>query len=142
MDRLEKKRLRSTLFCHLDGIAMAPTVSTLHHGGIIEYILKYPHFSFQELSREFEFNGGYLNVSLRLLASQGWLERKILKDGEEIDFKLTEKVSDPDFDREAPGRRIPCGTGAGPRERLIHTHPGALNPTAVRIPWKVVRASL
>ncbi|SVE37080.1 uncharacterized protein METZ01_LOCUS489934, partial [marine metagenome] len=27
----------------------------------------------------------------RLLASQGWLQREILKDGEEIDFKLTDK---------------------------------------------------
>ena len=91
MNREEKKALRSILFRHLDGIAVCPTVSALHEGGIGEYILKHPHFSFQKLSKEFEINAGYLNVALRLLASQGWMQRKILTDGEEIDFKLTDK---------------------------------------------------
>ena len=91
MDREEKKALRGILFRHLDGIAVGPTVSAMHKGGISAYILKYPHFSFQELSSKFETNAGYLNVALRLLASQGWLQREILKDGEEIDFKLTDK---------------------------------------------------
>ena len=91
MNREEKKALRNILFRHLDGIAVCPTVSALHEGGISEYILKHPHFSFQKLSKEFEINAGYLNVALRLLASQGWMQRKILTDGEEIDFKLTDK---------------------------------------------------
>ena len=91
MDQEEKKTLRGILFRHLDGIAVGPTVSAMHQGGISAYILKYPHFSFQELSSNFETNAGYLNVALRLLASQGWLQREILKDGEEIDFKLTDK---------------------------------------------------
>ena len=30
-------------------------------------------------------------MALRILASQGWLQRKIIKDGEEIDFQLTDK---------------------------------------------------
>ena len=91
MDREEKKRLRGILFRHLDGIAVGPTISALHEAGISEYILQNPHFSFQQLSGEFETNGGYLNVALRLLASQGWLQREILKDGEQIDYKLTHK---------------------------------------------------
>ena len=91
MDQEEKKILRGILFRHLDGIAVGPTVSAMHKGGISAYILKYPHFSFQDLSSKFETNAGYLNVALRLLASQGWLQREILKDGEEIDFKLTDK---------------------------------------------------
>ncbi len=91
MDREEKKALRGILFRHLDGIAIGPTISSMHKGGICAYIQKYPHFTFQELSSKFKINTGYLNVALRLLASQGWLQRKILKDGEEIDFKLTDK---------------------------------------------------
>ena len=91
MNREEKKILRQILFRHLDGIALVPTVSALHAGGICEYILQHPHFSFQEISNEFETNAGYLNVALRLLASQGWLKREILLDGEEIDFNLTDK---------------------------------------------------
>ena len=91
MNREEKKTFRGILFRHLDGIAVGPTVSALHESGISEYILGHPHFSFQKLSSEFETNSGYLNVALRLLASQGWLKRQILLDGEEIDFKLTDK---------------------------------------------------
>ena len=91
MNREEKKSLRGILFRHLDGIAVAPTVSALYKGGISSYILQNPNFSFQNLSSEFEINEGYLNVALRLLASQGWLQRKIIKDGEKIDFNLTGK---------------------------------------------------
>lgn len=91
MNQKEKKSLRGILFRHLDGIAIAPTVSALHKGGICSYILQHPHVNFQKLSSEFETNAGYLNVALRLLASQGWLQRKILKDGEDIDFNLTDK---------------------------------------------------
>ena len=44
MKREEKKVLRGILFRHLDGIAVAPTVSALYDGGITEYILQHPHF--------------------------------------------------------------------------------------------------
>ena len=79
MNREEKKALRSILFRHLDGIAVCPTVCALHEGGISEYILKHPHFSLQTLSKEFETNAGYLNVALRLLTSQGWMQREIIR---------------------------------------------------------------
>jgi len=91
MNREDKKGLRSILFRHLDGIAVAPTVLALYKGGISEYILHHPHFNFKELLRNFETNAGYLNVALRLLASQGWLQRRILKDGDNIDFKITDR---------------------------------------------------
>ena len=91
MNHEEKKALRGILFRHLDGIAIAPTVSALHKGGICSYLLQNPHVNFQKLSSKFETNAGYLNVALRLLASQGWLQRKILKDGEDIDLNLTDK---------------------------------------------------
>ena len=83
--------LRSTLFRHLDGIAIAPTVSSLQEGGITNFIQDNPHFTFLEIHDKFETNSGYLNVALRLLASQGWLTQNILQDGEEIEFELTDK---------------------------------------------------
>ena len=83
--------LRSTLFRHLDGIAIAPTVSALQERGITNFIQDNPHFTFQGIHEKFETNSGYLNVALRLLASQGWLTRNILQDGEEIEFELTDK---------------------------------------------------
>ena len=52
MNREEKQTSRGILFRHLDGIAIGPTVSALYKGGIIEYILNHPNFSFQELSNE------------------------------------------------------------------------------------------
>ena len=91
MNREEKKKLRGLLFLHLDGIAIAPTVSALYKGGIINYILNNPHFTFKKISKKFKTNNGYLNVALRLFASQGWMTRNILIDGEEIDYILTKK---------------------------------------------------
>ena len=91
MNRKNKMELRSTLFRHLDGIAIAPTVSALQERGITNFIQDNPHFTFQGIHEKFETNSGYLNVALRILASQGWLIRNILQDGEEIEFELTDK---------------------------------------------------
>ena len=87
----EKKKLRNILFRHLDGIAIIPTIHALSTVGIIDFIKKHQKFSFTDISSQFTTNNGYLNIALRLLASQGWLNRKIVIDGEEIDFSLTEK---------------------------------------------------
>ena len=91
MNRKEKQISRGVLFRHLDGIAIGSTVATLYESKICEYMLNKPHFTFIEISNKFLSNDGYLNVSLRLLASQAWLDRKIIKDGEEIEFTLTTK---------------------------------------------------
>ena len=91
MDRERKKYLRGILFRHLDGIALCSTISTLHNKGVTQHILDNPSFNIQQLLNKFECNVGYLNVSLRLMASQGWLERNIIHDGENIEFQLTEK---------------------------------------------------
>ncbi|MDP6853627.1 MAG: class I SAM-dependent methyltransferase [Candidatus Marinimicrobia bacterium] len=91
MDKEQKKYLRGILFRHLDGLAIAPTVSALEEGGINTFIKNNPEFTFTQILENFELNPGYMNVALRLLASQGWLERNIIADGESIDFILTIK---------------------------------------------------
>ena len=91
MDYKEKKYLRSILFRHLDGIVIVPTIATLANKGICEYILKNNEFSLEEINTYFNTNKGYLNVALRLLASQGWIDRKFNSDNEQINFLLTSK---------------------------------------------------
>ena len=91
MDREKKKYLRGILFRHLDGISLCSTISALHSKDVTEHILENPSFTIQQLLSKFECNAGYFNVSLRLLASQGWLERNIINDGKNIEFQLTEK---------------------------------------------------
>ena len=99
MDRKRKKYLRGILFRHLDGIALCSTISTLHQNKISKYITDHSSFSIQELLSAFQCNSGYLNVSLRLLSSQGWLEQDIVKDGNNILYKLTEKAEDSEINK-------------------------------------------
>ena len=91
MDKVKKKNLRGILFRHLDGISLCSTVSALHKKGVTKYILEHPSFTIQDILSDFDSNTGYLNVALRLLASQGWLEREIIQDSKNINFQLTQK---------------------------------------------------
>ena len=69
----EKNKYREELFRHLDGIAIAPVAYSLKEKGILDFILKKQHFLLSEITKKFNANEGYLNVGLRILASQGWL---------------------------------------------------------------------
>lgn len=80
MDRQKKVQLRSELFRHLDGIVTIPTAYLLHTSGILEYILKNQSTTLDSLVEKFNANDGYLNVALRVLASQGWLEYSVKSD--------------------------------------------------------------
>jgi len=91
MDKERKKQLRGILFQHLDGITLCSTIATFYNKRIAEFILKNKTFSMQEVLSKYECNAGYMNVSLRLLSSQGWLNRTIIQDGEDIEFQLTDK---------------------------------------------------
>ena len=91
MDRIESKKLRSILFRHLDGISICSTVGILYKQGVIEYILNNKKFTIIQIIDKFNCNPGYINIALRLLASQGWIERFISDDEKEIDFLITDK---------------------------------------------------
>ena len=82
MTKAEKSNLRADLFRHLDGIVTAPTTYTLHEGGVLTYILKKEKVALQELSKTFKANEGYLNVGLRVLAAQGWLDYEIVEEND------------------------------------------------------------
>ncbi len=80
MTKEQKKRLRADLFRHLDGIVTAPTTYTLHQSGMLDFLSKKRKASLEELSSTFNANEGYLNVALRILASQGWLDYEVAND--------------------------------------------------------------
>ena len=94
MNKSYDDNLRSILFRHLDGIALCCPISVLNKNGVLNYIKNNPEFNIQDVLSEYKCNSGYINISLRLLSSQGWLIQKILNDGESINYNLTKKGTD------------------------------------------------
>lgn len=85
-----RRRLRSTIFRHLDGIATGPTAFALLQAGVIDYIQTHRSVQLRDLAAHFAANAGYLNVALRILASQGWLLQQIDHREESIRYSLTD----------------------------------------------------
>ncbi|WP_075342930.1 class I SAM-dependent methyltransferase [Tenacibaculum agarivorans] len=77
LSKQEKSELRGKLFRHLDGIVTCPAAHELHEKGITSYLLKKKSVDLHKISIEFKANEGYLNVALRTLASQGWLDYNV-----------------------------------------------------------------
>ncbi|NQY06530.1 MAG: class I SAM-dependent methyltransferase [Flavobacteriaceae bacterium] len=82
----QSRAYRSDLFRHLDGIAIAPSVYALEQKGVLNYILEKESVSLHELVTHFKANEGYLNVALRILCSQGWLEQTVDNQIDSITF--------------------------------------------------------
>lgn len=74
---IDKNKLRSTIFRHLDGLATAPVAIALQKKGVLEYLLAHKEATLSELTETFHANEGYLNVGLRVLCSQGFLDNHI-----------------------------------------------------------------
>ncbi|MGB0895759.1 MAG: class I SAM-dependent methyltransferase [Flavobacteriaceae bacterium] len=81
LTKQEKSAFRSTLFCHLDGIATTTTLFALYKKGLLNRILEQQTVKLETISKEFNANTGYLNVALRVLCSQGWLTQNYKNDG-------------------------------------------------------------
>lgn len=73
LTKTDKEQLRGTIFRHIDGIATATTSFALYKKGIFDFLLKNKKVTIEEITSHFEANEGYLNIALRVLASQGWL---------------------------------------------------------------------
>ncbi len=80
MTSLEKKKFRADIFRHLDGIVICPLADSLLKQGVCAQILEHKKTSLSELTAAFKANKGYLNVALRALSSQGWLDYKITEE--------------------------------------------------------------
>ena len=86
---MDNKKFRRDLFIHLDGIALTAPLACLFDTDLKEISdLKENNtkIKFSKLT-EHNINQDYLNVTLRLFESQGWIKRK--KNNQEFDIKRT-----------------------------------------------------
>lgn len=88
---IDKNLLRSKIFRHLDGLVTAPVGLSLHKKGVLDFILKNKETSLLNLTSHFKANEGYLNVGLRVLCSQGFLDYHINNETQEIIFIVNHK---------------------------------------------------
>jgi hypothetical protein len=88
---IDKVILRSTIFKHLDGLVTAPVAYALNEKGVLSYILDKKEVTLIELTSQFKANEGYLNVSLRVLCSQGFLDYHINTTTDQIKFSINDK---------------------------------------------------
>ena len=84
LTKQEKQSYREELFRHLDGIVTAPVAYSLFTSKITDYITQHKTTTVSQISKDFNSNDGYLNVALRILSSQGWLDYNISKNDVEI----------------------------------------------------------
>ena len=93
---IDKNKLRSSIFRHLDGLATAPVAVALQNKGVLSYLLDNKTASLSELTANFKANEGYLNVGLRVLCAQGFLDYHIDTAKDDISFSTNTK-SDKTF---------------------------------------------
>src|SRR3954469_3927 len=97
---IDKAILRSTIFRHLDGLVIAPIAFSLKKKGVLDFILEKKKTNLAVISAGFNSNEGYLNVALRALASQGFLDYEVDNATDEISVSVNEKsaIAFPLFD--------------------------------------------
>ena len=89
LNKEEKVEIRKRIFLHLDGWALIPSIYALHKLNILSHFLEKNKWSLYDLNKISETNEGYLNVALRILASQGYLLREIDNVHDKIHLELT-----------------------------------------------------
>lgn len=89
---IDKSQLRSSIFRHLDGLAAAPVAIALKNHAVLEFILNKKQVRLSELVTVFKANEGYLNVGLRIMASQGFLDYDVNNKTQEITIAVNEKT--------------------------------------------------
>ncbi len=88
---IDKNNLRNTIFRHLDGLATAPVAIALQKKGVLDCILKNKSVTLSQLTSEFKVNEGYLNVGLRVLCSQGFIDYSVDNNRDIVSFSVNEK---------------------------------------------------
>ncbi|MCR9288953.1 MAG: class I SAM-dependent methyltransferase [Bacteroidetes bacterium] len=91
LTKTEKALFRASLFQHLDGIVTAPVAHCLLKHDVLTFMLTHKKADLSELAREFKANPGYLNVGLRVLASQGWLDYEVDNASGEVTYHINAK---------------------------------------------------
>jgi len=88
----EKAKVRATIFHHLAGIVVIPTLKALYDGKVFELFSHVPGpVELDRIVEQTHGNRGYLRVALRLLTSCGWMQERIEKNSHAVDYSLTDK---------------------------------------------------
>lgn len=86
LTREQKRTFRSLLFKHQDGIAITATIAVLQKHAVFDFLANEHTTSLAAITEKFpQFHAGYLNVSLRSLASQGILKYVVTTDAVKIE---------------------------------------------------------
>ncbi len=91
LSKIEKTELRKDLFQYLDGLGTAPVAYILYKKGVLDFLLEKQKLDVKEMSSHFNANEGYLNVALRILCSQGWLNMSIDNSTDTIIYSINDK---------------------------------------------------
>ncbi len=94
LSKEDKSKYLSDLFRHLDGLVTIPTMDCLDRHGVLKYILEKEQASVTSIARAFKANEGYLNVALRVLASQGWLHYQLDHSNNDVIYRIQEQSSE------------------------------------------------
>jgi hypothetical protein len=85
----EKAAVRATIFTHLSGIVLAPTVAALADRGAFRlFESSATWIALNQICEQTHANRGYLRVALRLLTSCGWLRQRTTA-GQSHEYALT-----------------------------------------------------
>lgn len=90
LNKKERAEIRKRIFLHLDGWALIPTIYNLKQLNVLSLFIEKKQWKLSKLSSITQANEGYLNVALRILASQGYLNRKVDNELDEIDLEITD----------------------------------------------------
>lgn len=91
---MDKKKLRESIFRHLDGIVTAPVISALSKKNILDFINENQTLELSEINEKFNSNEGYLNVALRVLASQGFLDYHLDNETDDVKISVNSKTNE------------------------------------------------
>lgn len=90
MSDAQKAEVRATVFNHLAGIVMAPTVKALADRKVFElFAASSNEVALDEIVERTRGNRGYLRVALRLLAACGWVKQAEGDNGRKVFYSLT-----------------------------------------------------
>ena len=78
---------------HLDGLSTAHVAVPLRDRGVLDFLSTRHEVTLDELSRRFKANDGYLNVAMRTLASQGWLDFETDNFSDRVTYTVNERTS-------------------------------------------------
>jgi hypothetical protein len=88
----DKARVRATLFNHLAGIVIIPTLKSLLDRRVFNQFSILSEFvELDQIVNRTHGNRGYLRVALRLLASCGWMVERAGRNGGNVAYSLTAK---------------------------------------------------